>query len=583
MSCPSGMLRVLSSWIVLCAFSAFLTSCGNFDAEFLVKSAKTTVEVSDDGSAIVSENFAIMVKKSTNYGGVYVDIPQRFKDASGNVHRRDFELFSTRYDGREEHHFVEQNVPGYSIYIGKEHCKRCSTDIPVGLSHIEIIYKLGRLVREEGDRQILVLPAYMGRVHDRSAEKTVALTVPPGGVPRPLKLDPAAYEMTQNSPGEIEVSIAAGERDRVLPDIEIEYPKGTFRQATIGMQARWWLSDHFLTFISIAGPLIAGLFVALRLRSKWQLPENLADLDTKVVRTTSPALAAYLFWNWREDAATAAFLASVCHLAVKRKFRISGFNEEAEASELSAKKASKGKVTGVRWYSLPAASRLVFEQIEREKPVDDRRRIMRASNNLNGELHKKVVEEYGRLNRGTDRRKLATVLSILALGIGVAYFAGLLLYSVAVCGILLISLLVVMGILHPERINRPDNSKDAFGLYVFLPTLAAIALYYITMAELVREQWPYLLAILLDITALVAVMRMERAPTPTQRQLSNNLLALNRYFLGEVDGPKMSIESYERFLPFAMAFGAEQRWTERFNQWLVSEKIAYAPDWLKKT
>lgn len=578
------MLRVLSSWIILCTLSALLTSCGNFDAEFLVKSVKTTVEVSDDGSAVVSENFAIAVKKSTNYGGVYVDIPQRFKDASGSVHRRDFELFSTRRDGREEHYFVEQNVPGYSIYIGKEHCKRCSTDIPVGVSYINIIYRLGRLVREEGDRQVLVLPAYMGRVHDWSAEKTVVLMVPPGGVPRPSKLDPAAYEMTQNAPGEIEVSIEAGERDRRLPDIEIEYPKGTFRQATIGMQARWWLSDHFLTFIGISGPLIAGLFVALRLRSKCQSPENLADVDTKVVQTTSPALAAYLFWNWKEDAAKAAFLASVCHLAVKRKFRISGLNEDAEASELSSKKPKKGKVTGIRWYSLPATSRLVFEQIEKEKPVDDRRRIMRAWNNLNGELHKKVVEEYGRLNTGTDRSKLVTVFSILALGVGVAYFAGLLLYSVAVCGILLMSLFVVMGILHPERVNWPDNSKDAFGLYVVLPALAVIALYYVTTAELVSEQWPFLLAILVNIAALFAALRMKRPPTPSQRQLRNNLLALNRYFLGKIDGPKMSIESYERCLPFAIAFGAEQCWTERFNLWLASEKMdAYAPDWLKKS
>jgi Predicted membrane protein (DUF2207) len=577
------MLRVLSSWIILCVFCALLTSCGNFDAEFLVQSVKTTVEVSNDGSGFVSEDFIIKVKKPTNYGGVYVDIPQRFKDASGDVHRRDFKLLSTLRDGREEHYFVEQNVPGYSIYIGKEHCKRCSTDLPFGVSHIEIIYRLGRLVREEGDHQVLVLPAYMGRVHDWSAEKTIALTVPPGGVPRPSKLDPKAYKITQNAPDEIEVSIAAGERDRVLPDIEIEYPKGTFRQATIGMQAHWWISDHFLIFISIAGPLIAILFVAWRLQSGRQLPENFAGVDTKVVRNTSPALAAYLFWNWKEDGAKAAFLASVCHLAVKRKFRISSLNEDAEASELSAKKPQKGKVTGVRWYSLPAASRLVFEQIEKEKPDGDRRRIVRAWNNLNGELHKKVVEEYGRLNSERDRSKLVTVFSILAFGVAVAYFAGLLLYSVAVCGILLMSLSIVMGILHPERINWPANAKEAFGLYVVLPVFAVVALYYVVTAELVWEQWPYLLVILVDIAALAAALAMKRTPTPSQRQLRNNLLALNRYFLGELDGPAMSIESYERCLPFAIAFGAEQCWTERFNQWLASENMdAYAPDWLKK-
>lgn len=203
---------------------------------------------------------------------------------------------------------------------------------------------------------------------------------------------------------------------------------------------------------------------------------------------------------------------------------------------------------------------------------------------MNGELHKKVVEEYGRLNSGRDRSKLVTVFSILSFGIAVAYFAGLLLYFVAVCGILLMSLFVVIGILHPERINWPDNFKDAVSLYVVLPALAVIALYYVTMAELVSEQWPYLPVILVDIAALVVALRMKRAPTLSQRQLRDNLLALNRYFLGELDGPAMSIESYELCLPFAIAFGAEQRWTERFNQWLASENMdAYAPDWLKKS
>lgn len=164
------MLRLLS-WLILCAMLVLLTSCSDFDKEFTVQSANSTIEVHTDGAAFVLENFDISVKRAENYGGVYVDIPQRFTDASGGVHWRDFELVAARRDGRDEYYSWENNVPGYSIYIGEEHCKDCSANLPTGLAKIQIAYWLGRLVRQEGDREVLFLPAYMGRVHGQGAKK----------------------------------------------------------------------------------------------------------------------------------------------------------------------------------------------------------------------------------------------------------------------------------------------------------------------------------------------------------------------------------------------------------------------------
>lgn len=94
-----------------------LSSCSNFDKEFTVYSANTTIEVYTDGSAFVSEHFDTLVKKAENYGGVYVDIPQRFTDGSGGVHWRDFELAAARLDGIDEYYSKENNVPGYSFTL----------------------------------------------------------------------------------------------------------------------------------------------------------------------------------------------------------------------------------------------------------------------------------------------------------------------------------------------------------------------------------------------------------------------------------------------------------------------------------
>ena len=531
---------------------------------------------------MVSESFDISVKRAENYGGVYVDIPQRFNDASGSVHWRDFDLVAARRDGRDEYYFTENNVPGYSIYIGEEHCKRCPANLPLGASNIEIVYRLGRLIHQEGDRQVLFLPAYLGRIHDQGAKKTIILVIPPGGVPRLSHIDPAAYEITQNAPNEFVVSIGAGKKDRVLPDIEIEYPKGSFQGGASDNQVRWWLSDHFLTFLGISGPLIVGLFVAFRLRPSWRLSAPLIAVDDKMTESISPALAAYLFRNWKTDAAKAAFLASACHLAMKRWLRISNLGEDAEVSDLSAKRArKKGKVTRAKWSSLPAATRLVFDRIEKERTVDDRRRVMDTWHGSNEELRKAAVEEYRKTRGGRDWGILTAVVSLLVLGVAVAYFSGLLIYSAVICGILPVSLVIVMMFRHPERLSIRTDLGQAVSVYVTFPGLMILALFYVGTHEVISEQQPYLAAILLNIVGIVIVTAMLRMPTPKQRQVRNNTLILNRYFRGEIGGPAMSVECYEHYLPFAIALDVEQRWTERFNLWRESQKLeAYAPDWL---
>lgn len=137
---------------------------------------------------------------------------------------------------------------------------------------------------------------------------------------------------------------------------------------------------------------------------------------------------------------------------------------------------------------------------------------------------------------------------------------------------------------HPERFPGAAGSfeqfKQAMALLVGFPAMLSFALYYISTTEIISEQWPYLMAILLDIAGIVTVLAMLRLLTPKQRQIHNNILFLNRYFLGEIEGPAMSVECYEHYLPFAVALNVEQRWTERFNLWRESEKMeTYAPDW----
>lgn len=577
------------SWLMSCTVLVLLTACTDFDEEFAVQSAKSAVVVSKNGTALVSESFDVLARKRWNYGGVYVDIPQRFKDASGAAHWRDFSFVDARRDGDSSYYNVENELPGHSIYIGGRRCRSCHPDLPLGINNIEITYRLGRLVRQEGGRQVLFLPAYMGRVHGQGAKKTVSLRIPPGGVLRLSSIDQAAYDITQSAPTEVVVSIPAGEKDRVLPDIEIEYPGGTFRGGTNDNLWRWWLSDHLLLFLSVSGPLIACLSIAFGFRDRWRPPPAVTEICSEMTESISPALAAYLFLDWKMGAAKSAFMASVCHLAMKRKLRISCLAEDADASDLSGKRANaKRKVTGARWYSLPNATRLVFERIEKQRPVDEKHRIIDAWHGSGDELHRAAVAEYQQVGGGDGGRRLATVAAISALGLAIPYFSGLIAYSAAICAVLAIPFTAVSMFWQPERFSVPtgamDRFKQAITIFFGFPVGMVIAVLYVANTEVTVEQQPYLVAILLNIVSSIAVIAIPRMPTQKQRRVRNNMAVLKRYLLGELAGPDLSTECYEHYLPFAVALGVEQHWTKRFNLWRESEKMdAYAPDWLKRS
>ncbi|MGO7425955.1 hypothetical protein ACCT09_40880, partial [Rhizobium ruizarguesonis] len=138
---------------------------------------------------------------------------------------------------------------------------------------------------------------------------------------------------------------------------------------------------------------------------------------------------------------------------------------------------------------------------------------------------------------------MAAVVSILALGIAVACFSGLLIFSAAICGILLILFLVLMMVRHPEQFPVPTDGferfKRAVSLFVGFPVMVIFAISYIGTTEVISEQRPYLVAILLNIVGMVIVLAMLRMPTPKQRRIHTNILILNRYLRGEIDGPAM--------------------------------------------
>jgi uncharacterized membrane protein YgcG len=57
-------------------------------------------------------------------------------------------------------------------------------------------------------------------------------------------------------------------------------------------------------------------------------------------------------------------------------------------------------------------------------------------------------------------------------------------------------------------------------------------------------------------------------------------LQLNAFEIGSDAPPPMTVERYERFLPYAIALGVEKPWTEHFERLMPKQAADYRPNWL---
>ncbi len=571
------------------ALLPLLTACNDFDTEFSVRSAESTVTVSSDGFARVSETFWVQGLIANNSGGVYVDIPQRFFDTDGSAQWRSFVLLAAKRGLDEEHYFLGHKLQGYSIYIGKNYFKRRrNRSLPPTVNKIGIEYRLGRLIREEGDKQILVLPAYMASVHDLRAEKKIVLTVPEGGTLRPSDKGANGYDIKSLRPNRFVISFAAGSGDRNPPDIEIAYPPATFPTTTVVDAAYWWISDNLLVFIGLAGPLAVLWLVSAKLWAIYRTVRSpLSRIDNKITDKTSPALAAFIYHDWQDSAFSPAFRASLCRLAIERRFRISGFDDDAVAVDWTQPKADRSAGRKKRGKSLGYSLNFLRTRLRKSASRNGLYRVSDAFGGMERRLRDEVDTEY-KLRKGERVGAYGyTALFIAGTCASTIYLTGQLFFSLALFMFLSMVQGLAFRILRPSEVPTPLSEfarlKQEAGFALLAPLLIAFSLIYMFNNPPTIDERPYAILIGLHMVCILALSFIWRIPSAAHRRRNENVFLLRRYMLGQIVGPAMSVETYERYLPFSIALGVETAWTGAFDRWRADAGLAsYEPDWLIK-
>lgn len=556
-----------------------LAGCNNFNQEFVVTSADALVRIGTDGIAVASETFGVLVKKRDNYGGVYVDIPERFSNPDG-AHWRDFQFIAARRDGENEYASIENSLQGHSVYIGNDHCRHCHPDLPLGPLKISIDYKLDRLVHEDGDHQVLALPAYMASVHDQNGSKSLTFEIPRGGVKRPSAAS-ASYDVTLDDEGKLVVFFPERKSRLPSPDIEIDYPKGTFAAAGSGSVAWWWVSDHLLAFASASGPVVFFLavfaFFCMR-RRRWSVVQ---EREGQLVEEVSPGLAACIHFNRALRSKEEGVVASVCQLAIMGKLRLSAIGGNGWVGDLT----NDGKEERGRKPALAASLKTILSGVKEKCRQTGRAQLRMVIDDCGSAFRLATAEEYAKARNESLMLIDLALTTIFSAGAFLAYLAGLIVFSLSLFALMLLPLAALVQLRHWDKLQEIGGSWDQFKSWIWMLVvillIAGVALGYITANPVSHDQLFYLLFICLDVLSMAFLLAVSRRPSPRQRRIGDRLGELRSYLKGDTSGPEMSVSTYERYLPFAIALGVETIWTARFDAWRENIGMeTYAPEWL---
>lgn len=114
-------------------------SCSTVQAEEVIQSFHSDIQVSEDGSMQVTETIVVRAEGNKIKRGIYRDFPTRYKDRLGNNYVVDFDILSVRRSGRNENFHTKNLSNGIRIYIGNK-----GRNISRGVHSYEISYRTNR-------------------------------------------------------------------------------------------------------------------------------------------------------------------------------------------------------------------------------------------------------------------------------------------------------------------------------------------------------------------------------------------------------------------------------------------------------
>ncbi|MFA5047637.1 MAG: DUF2207 domain-containing protein [Patescibacteria group bacterium] len=578
------ILGLFLAWPVLAQTDTNQEFIRNFDSQ---------ITVNQDSSLTVTETIVVHSLGEAIQHGIYRDFPTRYKDRKGNNYNVGFELLSVKRDGEATTYDTEMQSNGIRIYIRDKNIL-----LPPGDYIFQITYRTTRQLGFFTDHDELYWNVTGNGWNFPIDNASAEVTLPAGS---DGKITTAGYTGTvgsreqnfQSSVTGNKVSFSAFNLD-VYEGLTIVagWPKGLVHEPTIAEKRADWLRDNFGLFAGLIGLIIVLLYYLWAWTKFGRDPQKgtiIPQYDSP--RGLAPAAIGFIYKMGFSDR---AFTGTIINLAVKGCLKIEKPGLHYHLKSLLAKEQVEG---------LKDEEKLIFEElfnsqdeiIIKQKNHED---IGGATDELKSWLNNNYKKTNFVLN--INYFVIGVVLSLITIITTIGLLAGgnIALAPVAIFAIVWLSfwsigvVALLFGVVKLWKTFLTSRSAQSFIAALFL-TLFSLPFLGgevagIFMLSTASSFWiAPILIILLAVNFLFLFLL--KAPTSEGRRLMDEIEGF-KWFLSVTEKDRMNFhnppqatpELFEKFLPYALVLGVENKWAEQFASVFAALKQSgneYTPGW----
>jgi len=536
-----------------------------------ILSFESDIVVHKDGSMTVTETILVKSERDRIRRGIYRDFPTRYDAPHGTVNV-DFTVIRAQRNGQTEPYHTEGLANGERVYIGDKnrilppgeyrYTLRYRTDRQLGFfdHHDELYWNV------TGNGWVFPIDRARARV-----------TLPEGAVPRRNALEAYTgrqgergrdYRAGLDADGAAVFETTRGLRPNEGLTIVVSWPPGLVKRPTRADEFRYFLRDHAGVLFAAVGLLLVLTYYLLTWLRVGRDPESGVVVPRfEAPDGLSPAAVRYIR---RMGYDPRAFAAAVINMAVKGFIEI----EDHDGDYTLTRKSGTGAGDALSRGEHAIIGHLFGDRdtavLEKKNHASIRRAINAHKRWLRNEYHK----VYFRTNGWLLLPGIAlSVIVLLIAGAGFANSPEFVFLSVWLTGW---TFSVFMLIRQGQKFMA-----IVFGAFEIVAIVAFIGL----------ASWTFTAILLLLIGLNVLFYYLIKAPTDAGRRLLDEIEGLKTYMevaekdrLNLLNPPEYTPRHFEALLPYALALGVDQQWSENFAAHLTAhgrEETAYRPAWYR--
>ncbi|WP_310468295.1 DUF2207 domain-containing protein [Sphingomonas sp.] len=558
------MLRLIA------CLAALLACAVPAAAEERITRFVSDVEIKPDASLEVTETIDVVAENVRINRGIYRDFPTRYRGRRGNPVRVDFTLLGAQRDGYPEMATTEAIANGIRIKLGNP-----DKMIDQGEHRYVIRYRTTRQIGRFKDFDELywnvtgngwVFPI-------NNAEARIRLPSPVAFGQRAFYTGPqgstaANAEVSDEKLGEISFRTIAPLGPNEGLTVAVAWPKGVVAEADPASRAKWWIADY--------GPLIVGALGLIGVLIFYYIAWQRAGRNPRagpVVPLFSPPdglTPAAMRYVWKMGADNRAFAAALVDLGVRGHVRL----VEEEGGFFKGDQMRLERLAAAT--PLPEAE----EAMLREIATSGESIVMEQKNHAKfGAAQKALREAFakgyeGKLfnrNWGWAFAGFAVMLSALWLAsaaVAAATGSARPLPIMVGLGASLTTLLLLLLI----RDSKAAGKCLLVGAALLFAALSVSTGLPVFFSALSSGWWMPLLIPALALPLAISAFWWIAAPTREGRGVLDRIAGFRHYLsitegerIDRMTAPKDTPELFEKYLPYAIALGVENRWADRFS------------------